>query len=165
MVNFKNTIIIMTSNIGSEEFNSQAEKIGFSLSEKDEEKVLADYEGVREKVLKQLPDFFSPEFLNRIDKTIVFSPLDKKVMRNIITLQLDELILRLANIGIALIYDTKAVSTILEATYNPAYGARPVRRYIQDSIEDKIAENILNHKNKKHVSLSAAKKEITFLWK
>ena len=86
-------------------------------------------------------------------------------MRNIITLQLDELILRLANIGIALIYDTKAVTTILEATYNPAYGARPVRRYIQDSIEDKIAENILNHKNKKHVSLSAAKKEITFTWK
>ncbi len=155
----------MTSNIGSEEFNSQAEKIGFSLSEKDEEKVLADYEGVREKVLKQLPDFFSPEFLNRIDKTIVFSPLDKKVMRSIIMLQLDDLIVRLANIGIALTYDSKVVSTILEATYNPAYGARPVRRYIQDSIEDKVAENILNHKNKKHVSLSAAKKEITFLWK
>lgn len=94
-VNFKNTIIIMTSNIGSEEFNSQAEKIGFSLSDSDEKKILSDYEGIKEKVMKQLPDYFSPEFLNRIDKTIVFAPLDKKVMKNIISLQLDELKSRL----------------------------------------------------------------------
>jgi ATP-dependent Clp protease ATP-binding subunit ClpC len=71
----------MTSNIGSDEFNTQAEKIGFATSDKDEEKSIEDYQNIKSKVLKQLPDFFSPEFLNRIDKTIVFSPLDKKVMK------------------------------------------------------------------------------------
>jgi ATP-dependent Clp protease ATP-binding subunit ClpA len=94
-VNFKNTIIIMTSNIGSEEFNEKAAQIGFNTGEKEEQEIIADYEIVREKVLKQLPDFFAPEFINRIDKTVVFNPLDKKILKNIIMLQLDDLVVRL----------------------------------------------------------------------
>lgn len=155
----------MTSNIGSEEFNTQAEKIGFVTSEKEESKLIADYDTIREKVLKQLPEIFAPEFLNRIDKTVVFSPLDKKVMKNIITLQLDELTTRLTPLGITLTYDTKAVNTILEATFNPEFGARPVRRYIQDNIEDAVAEKMLTEKKKKTVHLSGTKTELKFEWK
>lgn len=163
-VNFKNTIVIMTSNIGSDEFNTQAEKIGFATSDKEEEKSVADYENIKWKVLKQLPDFFSPEFLNRIDKTIVFSPLDKKVMKWIISLQLADLSHRLASLGITLSFDTKTVQKILEETYNPEYGARPVRRYIQDSIEDIVADAMLTQKTKKNLHLTIEKKELKFLW-
>jgi ATP-dependent Clp protease ATP-binding subunit ClpC len=86
----------MTSNIGSEEFNEKAAQIGFSVSENEEKKIIADYDTIRSKVLKQLPDVFAPEFLNRIDKTIVFNPLDKKVLKRIIMLQLAEFTKRLA---------------------------------------------------------------------
>lgn len=156
-VNFKNTIIIMTSNIGSDEFNEKASQIGFSTGEKEEEKIIADYSVIRDKVLKQLPDYFSPEFLNRIDKTIVFNPLDKKVLKNIVTLQLDDLLERLATLSIVASYDTKAVNLILKSTYNPEYGARPVRRYIQDKVEDAIADMMIaTGKKKQNLVLSAA---------
>ena len=156
----------MTSNIGSEEFNSQAEKIGFATSTSDEAKIVKDYANIKEKVLKQLPEFFAPEFLNRIDKTIVFSPLDKKVMRTIISLQLDELIARLADLQITCTYDTtKVITHILDATYNPEYGARPVRRYIQDAIEDALAEEMVTHRSKKTVHIGVLQKKMTFSWK
>jgi ATP-dependent Clp protease ATP-binding subunit ClpC len=164
-VNFKNTIVIMTSNIGSEEFNTQAEKIGFTTSEREEEQIIADYQAIKEKVMKQLPNFFSPEFLNRIDKTIVFSPLDKKVMKGIIALQLTDLVNRLASLGISLSYDAKTIAKILDETYNPEYGARTVRRYIQDAIEDQVADSMLTQKNKKHLALTVEKKELKFSWK
>jgi ATP-dependent Clp protease ATP-binding subunit ClpC len=163
-VNFKNTIVIMTSNIGSDEFNTQAEKIGFATSHKDEEKTLEDYQGIKAKVLKQLPEFFSPEFLNRIDKTIVFAPLDKKVMKWIIALQLDGLKNRLHSLGIQFVYDSKVVQNILDQTYNPEYWARPVRRYIQDTLEDVIADSMLTQKNKKNLSLTVVKKNLQFSW-
>ncbi len=165
LVNFKNTIVIMTSNIGSEEFNNEAAKIGFSTSESDEAKIITEYAQIRERVLKQLPDFFAPEFLNRIDKTVVFSPLDKKILRSIIVLQLDELVSRLRGIGLTCTYDTKAITYILSKTYNPEYGARPVRRYIQDSIEDVIADMLVAKRSKKIVHLSSLKGELHFTWK
>ena len=83
-INFKNIIIIMTSNLGSDEFNEKAAQIGFNTSEKDEEKIIADFDNIRARVMKQLPEFFAPEFINRIDKTIVFRPLDKKILQKII---------------------------------------------------------------------------------
>lgn len=155
----------MTSNIGSEEFNNEAAKIGFSISESDEAQIITEYAQIRERVLKQLPDFFAPEFLNRIDKTVVFSPLDKKILRSIVLLQLDELVKRLAGIGLPCTYDTKAVNYIVTQTYNPEYGARPVRRYIQDTIEDKIADALVEKKGRKSVSLSADKTSMKFTWK
>lgn len=164
-VNFKNTTIIMTSNIGSEEFNDSAAQIGFSLWAKEEEKIIADYEDIREKVLKQLPDFFAPEFLNRIDKTIVFNPLDKKVLKKIIILQLDDLVSRLDQIWITATYDAKLVNFILKETYNPEYGARPVRRYIQDKIEDIIANALLSPRSKKTVFISMQGSQIDLSWK
>lgn len=161
-VNFKNTILVMTSNIGSEEFTDKAVQIGFSVSESEEAKIVRDYEMTKEKILKQLTEFFAPEFLNRIDKTVVFSPLDKKTMKRIVSLQLDEFVSRLAQMNIVLTYDTKTVNYILEATYNPEFWARPVRRYIQDHIEDRVAEAMIDKKIKKSLALTATKKEIVF---
>ena len=163
-INFKNTIIIMTSNLGSDEFNEKAAQIGFNTSEKDEEKIIADFDNIRARVMKQLPEFFAPEFINRIDKTIVFRPLDKKILQKIIVLQLDELIERLKQIGISATYDKKLISLILEETFSPEYGARPVRRFIQDKIEDKIADAMILNSKKKIVSISALKNEIIFDW-
>lgn len=159
-VNFKNTIIIMTSNIGSDEFNSEAQKIGFTTNETDEQRIIANYEDIRSRVLKQLPDYFAPEFLNRIDKTIVFNPLDKKVLRLIVVLQLSELEIRLMKLGLTLSYDTKVPTHIVSKAYNPEDGARPVRRYIQDSIEDRIADAMVEKRVKKSVSLTIEKGEL-----
>ena len=164
-VNFKNTILIMTSNLGSEEFNTEAQKIGFATSEKEEQKIITDYTSIKEKVLKWLTEVFAPEFLNRIDKTIVFNPLDKKVLKSIVTLQLDEFALRILPLGIKLTYDTKVINHIVSETYNPEFWARPVRRYIQDKIEDQIADAMVEKKSKSTVALSIEKKTISFLWK
>ena len=164
-VNFKNTIVIMTSNLGSEEFNMEAQKIGFATSEKEEQKIITDYGSIKEKVLKWLTDVFAPEFLNRIDKTIVFNPLDKKVLKSITILQLDEFAARILPLGITLSYDMKVVNHIVSETYNPEFGARPVRRYIQEMIEDKIADAMVDKKSKNTLALSLEKKTISFLWK
>ncbi len=159
----------MTSNLGSDEFNEKAAQIGFNISEDDEKKIVSDFDEIKNRVMKQLPEFFAPEFINRIDKTLVFRPLDKKILEKIIVLQMDELITRLKQIGIEATYDKKTISAILDATYTPEYGARPVRRYIQDNIEDKIADHIIDHSRQKIVKISAIKKEdsheITFDWK
>lgn len=155
----------MTSNMGSEEFNTQAQKIGFTTSENEEEKIIADYTAIKEKVLKSLSDSFAPEFLNRIDKTVVFNPLDKKVLKSIVTIQLDEFVIRLQTLGIALTYDARLVTHIVAETYNPEYGARPVRRYIQDKIEDTIADAMVEKKSKKSVCISVEKKALKFIWK
>ncbi len=165
IVNFKNTILIMTSNLGSEEFNTQAQKIGFLTTEGEEEKIIADYDQIRARVLRWLSDVFAPEFLNRIDKTVVFNPLDKKVLKSIVTLQLSELIMRLEKIGVAMTYDSKVLMHIVTETYNPEYGARPVRRYIQDMIEDVIADALLDSKKRKTLHIAVTKKKLEFQWK
>ena len=155
----------MTSNMGSEEFNTQAQKIGFTTTENEEEKIIADYASIKEKVLKSLSDTFAPEFLNRIDKTVVFNPLDKKVLKSIVTIQLDEFAMRLQILGITFTYDARLVTHIVATTYNPEDGARPVRRYIQDKIEDSIADAMVEKKSKKSVILSVEKKILKFIWK
>lgn len=163
-INFRNTIIIMTSNLGSDEFNEKAAQIGFNFSESEEEKIISDFDDIKNRVMKQLPEFFAPEFINRIDKTIVFRPLDKKILQKIILLQMDNLISRLKQIGIEMTFDKKAVSLILKETFTPEYGARPVRRYIQDKIEDKIADDMIANSKRKNVSISADKENFTFSW-
>lgn len=164
LVNFKNTIVIMTSNLGSEEFNTQAQKIGFSTSDQVESKLIADYAEIKEKVLKSLSDSFAPEFLNRIDKTIVFNPLDKKVMRSIVSLHLEDTASRLGALGVQLTYDTRVITHIVEETFNPEYGARPVRRYVQEKIEDIIADALVEKKSQNTVKLTMKKGEIVFTW-
>ncbi|MBB1564423.1 ATP-dependent Clp protease ATP-binding subunit [Candidatus Gracilibacteria bacterium] len=128
-VNFKNTIIIMTSNIGQEEFTKKAAKIGFDVTDDEEEKIIDDYKKAADKIKTNLTDYFSPEFINRIDKIIVFNPLDKIQIKKIINLGLKDLSKRLSERGFSLKYDSKVINFILKNVYNPDFGAREVRRY------------------------------------
>ena len=157
-VNFKNTIIVMTSNIGSEEFATTAAKIGFDVTEATKDRIIDDFEQIEEKVVKSLDEYFSPEFINRIDKVVVFKPLDTKVIKKIITLQLAELQKRLENLGVTLEWAAPVVDRILKDTYNPEFGARPVRRYVQTKIEDEIADRMIGKKITS-VKVTNAKKE------
>jgi ATP-dependent Clp protease ATP-binding subunit ClpA len=95
----------------------------------------------------------------------VFNPLDRKVLKSITILQLDEFAARILPLGITLSYDMKVVNHIVSETYNPEFGARPVRRYIQEMIEDKIADAMVDKKSKNTLALSLEKKTISFLWK
>lgn len=160
-INFKNTIIIMTSNIWQEEFNREANKIWFDLWEKEEKNKLEDFKKVEEAIKWTLTDYFSPEFLNRIDKTIVFTPLDKKSISKIIDLNLNELKERIKKSkNIDLIYDKKIINYIAKEVYNPEFWAREIKRYIIDKIEDKIAQNLIYGKISDTITLSLNKKEI-----
>ncbi|MBP8016509.1 ATP-dependent Clp protease ATP-binding subunit, partial [Candidatus Gracilibacteria bacterium] len=161
-INFKNTIILMTSNIGGEEFSSKAAQIGFNLSDDKEAKIIKDYERIREKIIKTLEDSFPPEFLNRIDKTIVFNPLNKTSIKKIIELQLEQLKQRLKEIGKDFVYDQKAIAYMLTKTYNPEYGARPIRRFIQDNVESEISNLLINKKIHDRISLSVEKGKLIF---
>jgi len=159
-VSFKNTIIIMTSNIWAEEFNEKAQAIWFNISESKEEKVLKDFKKAKENIISNLNNFFSPEFINRIDKITVFSPLDKTSIRKIVKLQIEDLENRLKQKDLTLKYDTKVLNHITKNVYNPEFWAREIRRYIQDTIEDNIATIIINKPNKKEFELVYEKSEI-----
>jgi len=138
-VSFKNTVVILTSNIGTGLMNRQA-KVGFSASEGASSSA---YEILKEKVLEDLKKNFRPEFINRIDKIIVFKPLSKEDIRRIVDLQLKQLTNRLAKQKITLDISPSARDLIAEQGFEPESGARPVRRVIQNTIEDGLAEGIL----------------------
>ncbi len=159
-VNFKNTIIIMTSNIGQDEFGEKAAQIGFNISESEEEEILNDYEKAQEKIKGSLTEYFSPEFINRIDKIIVFNPLDKTAIKKIVKLRLEKLKNRLKGKDMELMYDIKIINAIAKDVYNPEFGAREIRRYLTDTIEDQIAEKILTNAKKKKFILEATKEGI-----
>ncbi len=159
-INFKNTIVIMTSNIGQEEFTNKAAQIGFNISESEEEKAMQDFEKAETRIKESLSDYFSPEFLNRIDKVLVFRPLDTKSLKKIIKLQLEKLSLRLATKDIKLDFPSRIISQIAEKVYNPEFWAREIRRFIMSEIEDRIAEKILFQPELNTVSLSMKKWEI-----
>ncbi len=147
-VDFRNTIIVMTSNIGADKLTKEAGKIGFKLGEeaKREEQL---YEEKRQEVLKELKDNFRPEFLNRIDQVIIFNALSQDSIRKIVQIHLSQLGLRLKEQGYGLETDPKAVSVLAKLGFDPEYGARPIRRAIQEHLEDEIAESILKGMFKK----------------
>jgi ATP-dependent Clp protease ATP-binding subunit ClpB len=134
-VNFKNTIIILTSNIGAEYIDRMV-KIGFANAASDD---AAQYEDVKEKVMGALKDHFRPEFLNRLDDIIIFDVLSKGALAGIVEKQVAEVVERLAGkrITLALLPDVRA--WLAEKGYNPQYGARPLKRVIQDQILTPIA--------------------------
>ncbi|MDB5244906.1 MAG: ATP-dependent chaperone ClpB, ATP-dependent Clp protease ATP-binding subunit ClpB [Parcubacteria group bacterium] len=134
-VNFKNTIIILTSNIGGELMDRMA-SIGFGYSSADD---LAQYEQVKEKVMAALKDNFRPEFLNRLDDIIIFDPLSKEALADIVESQVREVIERLGGKRITLSIDSDVRTWLAEKGYNRQYGARPLKRAIQDSILTPIA--------------------------
>ncbi|MGF3066507.1 ATP-dependent Clp protease ATP-binding subunit [Facklamia sp. P12945] len=137
-VDFRNTIIIMTSNIGATALRDE-KSVGFSaVSFAD------DFKAMEKRILEELKRAFRPEFLNRIDETIVFHSLDKEHIKEIVKLQTNEIVKRLDELEInARITDT-AIDIIAEAGFDPEYGARPIRRAIQKQIEDELSEMLLN---------------------
>lgn len=141
-VDFRNTIIVMTSNIGADKLTKQAAKIGFKVEEDAKAEELA-YEEKRKEVIEELKKNLRPEFINRIDNITVFNALDQNSIRKIVKMHLDMLEERLKENGYQLEVDQKAVNILAEAGFDPEYGARPVRRVIQERVEDEIAEHIL----------------------
>ena len=161
-INFKNTVLVMTSNIWADEFNEKAVKIGFDVEEEKEEEIMEDFTKAKENIKAGLTDYFSPEFVNRIDKVVVFNPLNKKDIKKIVELRFKNLVKRLENKNIKLNYNNKVINFITKEVYNPEFGAREIRRYITDNIEDIIAENMVNRKVKDKVDLSIEKDKIKF---
>ncbi len=143
-INFKNTIIIMTSNVGASMITTTS-KLGFSTSE-DESK--DKYEKLKETVTEEMKKAFRPEFLNRIDETIVFSHLSQEEIRQIVDLMLKDLFKRLAERELSVEVTDEVKDHLAKNGYSEAYGARPLRRLIQRKIEDMLAEEILSGKYK-----------------
>ena len=141
-VNFKNTIIIMTSNVGASMITTTS-KLGFSTSD-DESK--DKYEKLKETVSEEMKKAFRPEFLNRIDETIVFAHLKQEEIRQIVDLMLKDLVKRLKERELSLEVTDEVKDHLAKNGYSEAYGARPLRRLIQRKIEDMLAEEILSGK-------------------
>lgn len=143
-VDFKNTVIIMTSNVGARLITEKRVAFGFTESGGDSEN-----KNIKELVTGELKNTFRPEFLNRVDDIIVFSKLDRGQIAQIAVKLLNELAGRLAALGIALKWDDSAVYALADKGFDPIYGARPLRREIQNSIEDGLSEKILDSSVKK----------------
>ena len=143
-VNFRNTIIIMTSNIGARNI-TDPKKLGFSAAA-DQEK--ENYEKIKDSVLDELKRAFRPEFLNRVDDVIVFRPLNEEEIKQIASLMLKSFQKRLIDRDIKVEVTDGALTEIAKEGFDPVYGARPLRRAIQSKIEDMIAEQILEGKVK-----------------
>ena len=141
-INFKNTLIIMTTNLGVKKLSDFGAGIGFSSNKYSNE------EAKRQILMKELKNFFSPEFLNRIDDTIVFSTLTKENIDKIVELELKRLVNRLSELKYIFTYDQTLVDYISKIGYDEIYGARPLKRAIQDKIEDYISELVLTNKIK-----------------
>ena len=159
-VDFKNTIIIMTSNAGAQSI-VEPKKLGFASV--DDEKL--NYERMKGSVMEEVRRIFKPEFLNRIDETIVVRSLNKNDMKQIVTLMLKDLTNRCkTQMGMTLTVRDSVKNYIVEKAYEPKYGARPLRRKIQNAIEDQLAEEILDGKVKKgsQVVVTLKKNQIVF---
>lgn len=139
-VNFKNTIIVMTSNVGARNITDKRLNLGFSDSEND---AAGGQERIREMVMKELKTTFRPEFLNRIDDVIVFHQLSREDIRKIAALMLETVTARLGDLGVNLSVTDEALDKLAEQGFDPVYGARPLRRTIQSAIEDAAAEKKL----------------------
>ncbi|CAG7580461.1 MAG: ATP-dependent Clp protease ATP-binding subunit clpA [uncultured marine phage] len=139
-VNFKNTIVIMTSNIGSRQLKDFGTGVGFSTSGKETDEVAS--KGIIEKALKKA---FAPEFLNRIDDVIFFNSLEKSDIAQIINIELDKVIKRVADLGYKMKFNKAVKDYIVDKGYSPDFGARPLKRAIQKYVEDVVAERMISN--------------------
>ena len=153
VVNFKNTVIIMTSNIGSQ-FVEKMESIGFSNNP-----AKIDYSNVKGKVLDALKDHFRPEFLNRIDEIVLFDVLSKESIREIVTIRTKIVTDRLLTKGITLDITQDALDLMAEKGYDPHYGARPLNRLIQSKILNPVASHIISNNISRGDSVKVVVKE------
>ena len=141
-VDFRNTIIVMTSNIGSDLIRKES-ALGFSVDQEEVKTAEAKYKRMKAKVLEELKRAFRPEFLNRIDATVVFHALSREHIRTIVDLQLKDVEEQLLLKGVTLEVTTAAKDWLGEKGYDQVFGARPLRRVIQDEIEDRLSDALL----------------------
>lgn len=160
-VDFKNTVIIMTSNVGANTIKKQ-KTLGFAASASNEEK--DEYEKMKEIVLDELKRTFRPEFLNRVDEIIVFHSLNREHIKQIVSLMIDGLSKRLDQMNIHIELDDKAKDLLADAGFDPTYGARPLQREIRRRIEDRLSEELLKGTIKKSdtIKITADDKELIF---
>ena len=159
-VDFRNTIIIMTSNAGAQAI-IDPKKLGFNAKEDKE----GDYKRMKSNVLNEIKLIFRPEFLNRIDETIVFHPLGEDEMKRIVGLMCREVVMRAKEqLDISLTIRDSVKKHIVETGTDKKYGARPLRRAVQSQLEDKLAEAVLSGEVKRGMDIAAgmSKKEIKF---
>ncbi|MFI3230268.1 MAG: ATP-dependent Clp protease ATP-binding subunit [bacterium] len=162
-VSFKNTVIIMTSNVGARSI-TETKKLGFATSQEDTKK----YEDMKKGVMEQVKKTFKPEFLNRIDDIIVFHTLEKEEVKQITDLMLKELVDRVKeNLDITLTITEAVIDQLVEIGYDNNYGARPLRRAIQTNIEDlftdKLLDKVIDKKDKVKVDFNKEKAEFTLV--
>ena len=138
-INFKNCVIIMTSNIGVRKLQEFGTGIGFGTSSKS----YVEEEQKRDMLKKELQKFFAPEFLNRIDEIVVFKNLNRDDVKKIVVLEVEKLQKRLTGLKYNFTFDDSVIDLISEVGYDEIYGARPLKRAIQDKIEDYISEEVL----------------------
>ncbi len=146
-VDFRNSIIVMTSNIGAEMIRRQG-ALGFTLRRDEKETEEKNYEEMRKKLLDSLRKVFRPEFINRLDSVIVFHPLNREHIRSIVNLELEKVAERMAEHNITITASDAALEFLSEEGYNPEMGARPLRRVIQDKVEDRLSDAVLSHEFK-----------------
>jgi len=151
-VDFKNTIIIMTSNIGAELLRKQG-SIGFKAQSED-----VTYQGMKERLLDEVKKVFKPEFLNRVDDIIVFRPLTKEDLEKIVELEIHEVESRLKEQNITIELTQEAKDFLIEKGFDKAFGARPLKRTIQRFLEDPLAEEIIKGSFKKGGKVTATAK-------
>lgn len=152
-VSFKNTIIVMTSNIGAREITGKS-SLGFARNEESEEE--RREENIRSRVMEAVKMTFRPEFINRLDEVIVFHPLKQEDVRKIADLQITKLADRMKKQGITLRVEESAVDLLSEKGYDPAFGARPLKRTIQSMLQNAVADRILDGKPGEHEVLTAS---------
>ena len=143
VVDFRNTVLIMTSNVGASELKRN-KYVGFNVQDENQ-----DYKDMKSKVMSELKRAFRPEFLNRIDEIIVFHSLEKAHIQEIVSLMSEEVRKRLLEQDIEFMLTDKAKEQIVEEGFDPEYGARPLRRAIQKNIEDRLSEELLKGNIKK----------------
>ena len=139
-INFKNTLIILTSNLGVKKLQDFGTGIGFSNS------TYGNEEAKKQVLMKEMKNFFSPEFLNRIDDTIVFNSLSPEDIKKITVIELKKLVSRLGEMKYTITYDETLVEYLAKVGFDELYGARPLKRAIQDKVEDLLSEEVLTGK-------------------
>jgi len=142
-VDFRNTIIVMTSNIGADLIKRQT-RLGFTTRHDETTDTQRDYEEMRKKLLDELKRLFRPEFLNRVDSVVVFQALSRENIAQIVDLELSKVRTRLVEYDIGLEATEAAKALLADEGYSEEYGARPLRRVIQSRIEDRLSDAILN---------------------
>ncbi len=143
-VDFRNAIIVMTSNIGADMIKKQG-NLGFNLKKDQKEEDARNYEDMRKKLMDSLKKVFRPEFINRLDGVIVFHPLNQEHIRMIVNVELEKVAVRMRDHNIELKASEAALDFLATEGFNPEMGARPLRRVLQDKVEDRLSDAVLSH--------------------